>query len=230
MKPSDVVAVPFEVGAALRHRRFFHPAGVLADGTLERLAPPGAGLPVESGRVVGRVSKGLGAPGFLPDFAGLAWRMHPAPFAATPWDVLLVSAGLGTGESATDRVLLRPVTSWSSAAYSSLMPLRYHDELWWIRARLVGGISAGGLAVSAVTQGIESGGVEFAIDQCCGTAEFQPLARLTLTEVIASDEAGQQIAFDPVRHTAPGVSVWPGWLRAVRESAYRGSREGHDAG
>lgn len=230
MKASNVVAVPFEVGAALSHRRFFHPAGVLADGALERLAPPGVGLPMGSGRIVGRLSKGLGTPGALPDFAGLAWRMQPAPFAATPWDVLLVSAGVGSGASAPDRMLLRPVTSWSGAAYSSLMPLRYRDELWWIRARLVRGASEGGLAVAAAAHAIDAVGVEFDIEQGCGTAEFAPLARLTLTEVITSDDAGQHIAFDPVRHTAPGVAVWPEWLREIRGAAYRGSREGRDAG
>ena len=82
MKPSDLAGLPIAAGAALRHRRFFHPAGVLANGYIERLAPPGEGLPVESGAVVGRVSKAVGTPGTMPDAAGLAWRMPPAPFAA----------------------------------------------------------------------------------------------------------------------------------------------------
>lgn len=228
MKAADLVAVPFQAGAALRHRRFFHPFGVLADGDLERLAPPGEGLPIESGRVVGRVSKGLGTPGALPDFAGLAWRMHPAPFAATPWDVLLVSAGLGGADATLNRVLLRPVVSWPSALYSSLMPLEHEGKLWWIRARLSTAMGHGGLALSAVRERIENGGLQFDIEQACGGEEFRPLATLRLTEVIKADEAGQHIAFDPVRHSAPGVAVWPGWLREVREEAYRGSRQGRD--
>ena len=125
MKASDLLAAPFEAGAALRHRRLFHPTGVLADGALERLAPPGTGLPVESCAVVARVSKGLGTPGRLPDFAGLAWRMPPTAFSATPWDVLLVSAGLSAGQSVTNRVLLRPVVCCGLNASGGLIAVRY---------------------------------------------------------------------------------------------------------
>ena len=39
-----------------------------------------------SAEVVGRVSKGVGLPGALPDIAGVAWRM-PAPLPpSTPWE------------------------------------------------------------------------------------------------------------------------------------------------
>lgn len=228
MKASDLVAVPFQAGAAVRHRRVFHPAGVLARGTVERLAPPGEGLPLESGATVGRISKGLGTPGSLPDFAGLAWRMSPAPFAATPWDVLLVSAGMGGGERTLQRVLLRPVTSWTEAPYSSLMPLRHDDELWWVRARSSETID-GGLSLSAVRDHIDGCGLTFDIEQACGSGGFSPLARLDLTEVITGGQHND-IAFDPVRHTAPEVRLWPDWLRRVREVAYRNSRKGRHAG
>lgn len=231
MKPSDLLAVPIQAGAAVRHRRFFHPCGVLARGTLERLAAPGDGLPVESGDVMGRISKGLGTPAGLPDFAGLAWRMRPAPFAATPWDVLLVSAGVGRSSLITNRVLLRPVTSWASADFSSLMPLDHGGALWWIRAHLAGAPAHGGLSLKAIREHIVHGGLHFTIEQACGTGEFTLLARLSLTELMSGpQESDHDIAFDPVRHSAPGVIVWPQWLRDVREVAYRSSREGRDAG
>lgn len=35
------------------------------------------GLPVASGEVIGRLSKGVGLPGGLADFAGPAWQMVP---------------------------------------------------------------------------------------------------------------------------------------------------------
>lgn len=41
-----------------------------------------------SGDIVGRVSKGVGLPGALPDIAGLAWRMPPTSQGAPPWDGL----------------------------------------------------------------------------------------------------------------------------------------------
>lgn len=233
VKASDLLAAPFEAGAALRHRRLFHPTGVLADGALERLAPPGTGLPVESCAVVARVSKGLGTPGRLPDFAGLAWRMPPTAFSATPWDVLLVSAGLSAGQSVTNRVLLRPVVSWSQAPYCSLMPLSYEgpsgdehsgdQQLWWVRARLRTPIGSAGLSLSAFADRINDGGVRFEVEQARGTGDFQPLAHITLTGLHDGD-----VWFDPVRHSAPGVRLWPQWLREVRATTYRSSREGRD--
>ncbi|EUA06968.1 hypothetical protein I553_0335 [Mycobacterium xenopi 4042] len=58
VKFPDVVAVPLQWGSALRHRRVFHPAGVMAAGQIERLAPPDQGLPIGSCDVVARISKG----------------------------------------------------------------------------------------------------------------------------------------------------------------------------
>lgn len=230
MKASDIAALPIQAGAALRHRRFFHPSGVLAHGSIERLAPPNEGLPVESSQVVGRISKAVGTPGSLPDAAGLAWRMPPAPFAATPWDVLLVTAGFGSSSWVGNRVLLRPVTSWADAVYSGLVPLRYADELWWVRARTTASIEAPGLSLDTITERIGRGGIGFELEQARGTADFQPLARLTLTEVIpAAEEHHHDVSFDPVRHSAPDVQVWPDWLRDLRALAYRSSREGRDA-
>lgn len=227
MKASSLVSAPVLAGAALRGRRLFHPVGVLARGRVQRLAAPGDGLPMESDNVVARVSKGIGAPGGLPDFAGLAWRMPPNPFAATPWDVLLVSAGLGPSDLIVNRVLLRPVANWSQAVYSSLMPLRHRGELFWLRARMTDRIPTVGLSLDAVRDHIQSQGLHFDVDQACAAGDFAPLVRLSITEVISGPgQRDHDIAFDPVRHTAPGVRVWPEWLRDLREVAYRSSREG----
>lgn len=226
MKASDLIAVPFQAGAAIRHRRLFHPVGVLADGTCERLAPPGEGLPVESGVIVGRVSKALGTPGSLPDFAGLAWRMQPAPFAATPWDVLLVTAGLGSIGARANRLLLRPVTSWADAVYSSLMPLRHDGKLWWVRGRLITPTPGSGMSLSAISDAIDAGSLEFDVEQACEGGDFTPLARIRFTQEVTG--SAPDVAFDPVRHTAPDVAVWPEWLRELRQVAYRSSREGRD--
>lgn len=230
MRVSDIATVPIAAGAALRHRRLFHPDGVSAKGSIERLAPPGIGLPVEGAHVRARVSKALGTPGAMPDAAGLAWRMPPAAFRPIPWDVLLVTAGLGDGSVMADRLLLRPVLSWSSAVFSSLLPLEYDDgearSLWWVRARLTTSFEKHGLALRTVADKIRAVGVSFEVEQACGTGPFIPMARLTLTEV-SPPEA--DVAFDPVWHSGSGVRVWPGWLRDVRRLAYRGSREGRDA-
>ena len=93
MQVSDIAALPVRLGAAVRRRRLFHPDGVLAEGTFERVAAPNEGLPMVSCDVIARVSKGIGLPSGFPDIAGVAWRMPPAQDlrSCTPWDVLLAS-------------------------------------------------------------------------------------------------------------------------------------------
>jgi hypothetical protein len=213
---SDIAALPLQLGSALRSRRFFHPIGVLAEGSLERVAPPGEGLPMESGDVIARVSKGVGLPGGLPDIAGLAWRM-PQPSAPTPWDVLLASTVGG-------RLFLAPVTRWTGTIFSSLMPFRHDEGVWWVRARLVTQIDVAGLGLDAIRNRLTSTGVEFAIEQAAGTGDFLPLANLTLRRPHTED-----ISFDPIVHTDPAVHPIPQWLTDFRRAAYRRSREGRDA-
>src|SRR3546814_7393628 len=71
---------------------------------------------------------------------------------------------------------------------------------------------------------------QFDIEQACGTGSFEPLARMNLHEVIpAAEHPDDDVAFDPARNSAPGVELWPGWLRRVRRQAYDSSREGRDA-
>ncbi|MBV9352813.1 MAG: phosphodiesterase, partial [Mycobacterium sp.] len=132
MNVSDLAATPFRWASAIRHRRIFHPDGVLAEGSIERLAPANGGLPIPSSDVVARVSKAVGTPGALPDIIGLALRLTPQD-SESPWDILLASAGSGVlGRT----VGLRPVMSWTGQTLTSLMPLRYRQNYWWLRARV----------------------------------------------------------------------------------------------
>jgi hypothetical protein len=216
---SEIAALPVRMGAAVRNRRLFHPDGVLARGTLTRVAPPSEGLPMTSGDVVGRVSKGVGLPGALPDIAGLAWRLPPTSQAAPPWDVLLAS-------TFRQRLLLAPVSNWSAATFSSLMPLAHGGGRWWVQARLATHIGQVGLSLDTVRDRIATNGMEFDIEQAAGTGGFRPLARLTL-HTLAADVG--DLAFDPTVHSHPDVALSPGWLTGFRQAAYRRSREGRDA-
>jgi hypothetical protein len=220
---SDIVALPVRLGAAIRHRRLFHPDGVLAEGTLERIAPQNEGLPMVSCDVIGRVSKGIGVPGARPDVAGLAWRMPPPQDlrSCSPWDVLLAST------VADSRVILGPATSWSGATFSSLMPLCFKEKLWWVRARLTSHIDAPGLSLDPVRELIASDGINFDIEQASGLrGGFAPLARLTLRNL---DPSSDDIAFDPILHSDEDVHLAPRWLSDFRRAAYRRSREGRSA-
>jgi hypothetical protein len=220
VKSSDVIALPLQLGSAIRRRRIFHPVGVMANGTIERLAAPKDGLPVESSEITGRVSKGVGLPGPLPDIIGLAIRLPPLPFAPTPWDILMASAGSGV----LTRFALRPVASWR-APMSSLMPLRHGGKYWWVRAKMASTLEGSGLSLDKIADKIDSDGIDYEIDQAAGTSEFQPLARVRLHQVI-SVGATNDVAFDPTTHTAPDVKLAPEWLTEIRRRSYERSREG----
>ncbi|OBG40681.1 phosphodiesterase [Mycobacterium sp. E3198] len=224
MNVSDLVTKPFQWGAALRGRRFFHPVGVLAEGFIERIAPAADGLPLPSSEVVARVSKAAGTPGALPDFVGLAFRVGPQEQTASPWDILLVSAGSGVLARAA---ALRPTASWTGQTLTSLMPFRYRGNIWWLRAQSISTVNGFGLSLDSVRGAVDDGGIVFTIDQACGRADFAPLARLTLTGVLDPEP---DVSFDPVANTAPGVSLYPDWLAALRARAYQRSRDGRDAG
>jgi hypothetical protein len=223
VQASDIAALPIRLGAAVRHNQLFHPDGVRAEGILERTAAPNEGLPMESCDVIGRVSKAIGLRGTLPDIAGLAWRIPPPPDlrSCSPWDVLLASA-LG---SRAGRLILRPLSSWSGATFSSLMPLRFKGGLWWVRARLVSDIDRPGLSLDAIRDKISSSGIEFDIEQAAGTGGFLPLAHLTLRHL---DPSRDDVAFDPTMHSDPDVELAPRWLSDFRGVAYRRSRKGRD--
>jgi hypothetical protein len=223
MTMSDIVALPLQLGSALRRRRVFHPLGVLAAGRIERIAPAEVGLPVESADILGRVSKAIGTPGGLPDLIGLAWRMPPRTSATTPWDVLMVSAGSGL----LTRFALRPTLSWTGTTRSTLMPLRRDDGGWWMKAEMTTPIGRG-LSLDAVREQILNGGIVFDVQQAHGMNSFEPLAELTLTTVIPTDEE-HDVSFDPTRNTTPGVGLGPQWLTTLRERAYLRSRRGRNA-
>ncbi len=220
MNASEIAALPFRAGAALRHARAFHPDGLLCAGTLRRVADVGAGLPVADGEVLGRFSKGVGTPVGVPDFAGLAWRAQSAD-SARPWDVLMVSANA--------RVLLRPTTSWTSAEFSTLMPYGYDDDVYWLRARLTSPAATSGLGVDALRQHLRTEPLVVDVEQARGRGSFTPLAVLEFDRSLESGWPPEDVSFDPTLNAAPGVQLLPRWLAGVRRRAYRSSRQGRDA-
>ena len=169
------------------------------------------------------MSKAVGVPGGLPDLIGLAWRMPPSTDAATPWDVLMVSAGSGR----LTRFALRPTLSWTGTTLSTLMPFRREDGWWWVTAEMKTEIG-GGVSLDGVRAAISADGVVFDIQQAHGTGPFEPLAELTLTAVIPTDQ-DHDVSFDPTRNTTGGVGLGPAWLTNLRERAYLRSRRGRHA-
>jgi hypothetical protein len=198
----------------------------VATGFLERIAPADEGLPVGSSAVVTRISKAAGTPGPLPDAVGLALRVPAPQHDPGAWDILLVSAGSGVLSRA---VGLRPVVSWTGLTMTTLMPLGYREGVWWLRARLTTPVHGFGLALNSMRSEIGRGRVRFTLDQAHGTGEFRPLADLVLTGIDHDHGTDEDVTYDPVVNTAPGVELRPRWLAELRAQAYRGSRDGRDA-
>jgi hypothetical protein len=221
MSISDLTTLPLRAGAALRDKRFFHPSGILCGGTVTRLAADGDGLPINTGEVIGRISKGAGTPGSMPDFAGLAWRMQDDTDGPQAWDVLTVSSAA--------RVVLRPVRTWPAAQYSTLMPLGYRGGMHWLRARLTTPVDDDGLGLGTVRELLGSGAVAFIIEQSSGTGPFRELATLTFDRELCDDDPGCDTPFDPTVRSGTDVKLLPEWLTSFRRSAYRNSREGRGA-
>ena len=102
---SDIAALPVRVGAATRGGRLFHPVGVVAEGTMERVALDSDGLPMRSCDVIGRVSKGNRRLRWRPDIAGIGVAYPPPRIRSCgPWDVLLASTRRGS------RLISRPTS------------------------------------------------------------------------------------------------------------------------
>jgi hypothetical protein len=98
--------------------------------------------------------------------------------------------------------------------------------VWWLRARLATKIDEPGLSLDTIRNQIDSGGIDFDIEQAAGRGGFAPLARLTLRHI---DPSRDDVGFDPVLHSDDDVQLVPGWLADFRRAAYRRSREGREA-
>lgn len=151
--------------------------GVLAIGRIDR-SETDDGLPVRSGPVVARISKGLALPGGSRDIAGLALRLPTT--GGEPWDLLMTSSG---GPGKWERRLPRPATDWHAADFSSLTPFEHGGGRWWVRARCATPIPAAGLSLDGISGALRHDGVEFALTQAPSGQDFRPLAWLTLHDI-----------------------------------------------
>ncbi|QQQ74354.1 hypothetical protein IOD16_24600 [Saccharothrix sp. 6-C] len=196
----DLVEPAFRGLAAARDAKAFHPRGRWFDGTLTTTFDPALPLPVGVTEVSGRLSKGAGTPGGLPDVLGLAFRLPG------PWDVLL--------STCVARVLPRFARTWTSGRYGSISPFRWRGRLVWLAAvpddhRLRSTSLAGLPAELGFT--LEVG------------APWRPVGRLVVRPL---DVDRDLPALDPIRNRPPGLDLAPAALARVRERAYRGSRRG----
>jgi hypothetical protein len=203
--------------AALRGARAFHPDGLLLKGERRALSRADLRWPEQPVPFMARMSTGAGLPGRLPDALGLAVRI-PAGEGEKPWDLTLTTSWSGFA----GRVLPRPERDWTTGRYSTLLPYRRDDDLFWLVARTEETRRAEA-SLSALRRLIAEGPMRFTLEAVSTDGIRRPCATLTLQEV-AEDAA--RPAFDPMVNHPVGCELRPGWLTRLRESAYRGSRAG----
>ncbi|WP_157417324.1 hypothetical protein [Nocardioides sp. Iso805N] len=216
--------------ARLRDARAFHPVGrvghgrLLIDGGDSAL---GGALGRGEHSVTVRLSRGIGLPDRSPDLLGLAVRVAPAHAAnattdatdagadAQPIDLLLTT----TAQPTWARWLVLPARRWTSRAFSTVLPYATADggsTLIVLRPVTDWTADASPAALSAVSESRP-----LAFDVLESHPRWHEVGRLVVDEV----GADESIAFDPMLHAAPGLRpVRP--LSALREAAYRGSRQG----
>jgi len=181
-----------------------HPKGVVRHATLHRhgLEPPlGVAFLDRSGtdEVLVRESRAAGLPSPLPDVHGLALRVLGADGAAG--DVLFSTNGFGR----LARFLLVPTRTTYGRPMTTLLP---YDTV-------AGPVLLG---VQAVEQ--DRLEVSFAV----GTGEWRPFGVLELSD----RESDEDLSFDPVRNTLPGLAQYAA-VRRLREPAYATARASREA-
>lgn len=201
-----------------RHARAFHPSGVQATGHIDVTSNgETAALPLLSGEVGARLSKGIGTPGWWPDIGGIAVRLPTT--GGQRWDLLMSGPTLFSARLP----IPVPTRSWSGLMVSSLVPFRVGGELHWLRARIVAPTDL--VDMSAETTHLRlSAGEQMRIDleDATTTGTFNKIAEIVLTGVDDETDTG----FDPIGNTPEGVELAPSWLATLRRIAYRGSRAG----
>lgn len=207
------VQAGFHALARLRRAPAFHPTGRAFDGEVDL---DGEGpLPEGHWPALIRLSKGVGIPGGVADFLGVAVRVqHPD----TVVDFLCTTT---VGTRGWRRLALAPTGSWGRATLSSLMPWERAGERLWAcleinDARIDSGDP------DAVAEALP---LRITVRVMDSRNAIVQKGRITLT---ATTDPGS-LAFDPDQHAPPGWQLGPRWLARLRETAYVGSRRGRRA-
>lgn len=225
------VQLGFRVLAAGRRARAFHPAGLDVEGTAWPLHNDVVTLVDGPVPVVGRLSKGAGLPGDLPDVLGIALRL--ACHSDGAFDVLLSSAG----EGRLSRRLPLLSRSWHDAWLTSIQPYGDGTRRIWLAAQVTpGAVPLPANSLASLRRRIAAAPLTVLLSASDG-GPWTPVAHVDLTLDLTPDVAGNlapgdlapggpRVRFDPVLNPPPGLRLRPEWLTSVREAAYVGSRRG----
>ena len=220
VSPLSPVTAGFRRLAQLRHARGFHPAGRVGRGLLlvsEADSALGTVLGAADHAVTVRLSRGVGLPGRLPDFLGLAVRVERGE---EPIDLLFTTTAGGRW----GRRLILPSARWTARTFSTVMPYAAKDprtdkNMHTLIALQPTEDSVPDASLDTLRTVDADHPLTFDVQESHGG--WHSVARLIVQEV----GEDQSLPFDPMLHAHPDLHPVR-FLSGVREAAYRGSRRG----
>lgn len=205
-----LIEPPSRALARLRRGRALHRDGVTRVGAA--IIGP-TELPIATGPVTVRVSKGIGAPGGIPDLVGVAARFEPHG-----WDLLMT----GPVHRIAGIPVPFPARRWSGLSLSPLMKFRYGGATWRLSGRLVTPPVRSGFGLRDLADALDAGNAALTLAASRNGGPWTAIGTVEFGDVPASGD----IAFDPTGSVPTGIQPIPVWLARLRHSGYRGSRQG----
>jgi hypothetical protein len=212
----------FRALARARSAPAVHPQGVWFEGTVTGAAGSTFPLPTATTSVIGRMSKGAGTAGALPDVLGLAFRLPGGAGLDRPWDIALSSSGGG----GLTRLLPLPARHWTTARYGTLVPYRWRGRLRWLCAAATPGQPLVSSSLRDLADLVETEPIVFTLGASSPGAGWQDVGHLVVRTAVAPQDA---ISFDPAVNTPAGLEMVPAVVKRIRERAYAGSRRGRSS-
>ncbi|TNY36887.1 phosphodiesterase [Thermomonospora catenispora] len=212
---AEILSVPFQVAARLRHDRALHPHGRDYRATLHLIGTMNTPLEAGDHEIAVRISKSVSTPGGLPDILGVAFRV---PAAAGAVDLLFATTGTGP----VTRHLLRVRRSFT-VPYTTLLPYEVGGDL-----RVLGLLPAPGRRVpcdlAVLDAAIRTEPLTFELATASPAGRWRPWGTLRIHTPLpgGSPEAG---AFDPQLNRLPGLRP-AGPFQRFRRLSYARSRRG----
>ncbi|GLI00964.1 phosphodiesterase [Phytohabitans aurantiacus] len=214
--------------AAARHARALHPRGRTFEATVRTRGGGRYGVELLDRAAqypaLVRLSRGAGLPGTWPDVLGVAVRVRGGGGPGADLDVLTSTTAGGAPLARHVPLPRRRLAStYTTIAgygtrhgrrYLAVLPDPAADDL--------------GTDLDALTAAAARGRVSFLFAVAAPAGRWRVFGRIVVGPPVAP-EVDRVLAFDPVRHGAPGLRT-DGLLWRLRAAAYRGSRDGRLTG
>jgi hypothetical protein len=207
--------------AAARGARALHPRGRTFHATVRSLGGGSGTALLERAaehRALVRFSRGAGLPAGWPDVLGVALRICHAGGHDVHLD-LLASTVVGRAPLARHVPMLRRRLA---TTYTTVSGYRTDRGRRYVAVLPDPAAEDPGTDLDTLTAVAARGRARFLLAVGTATGRWRVFGHLTVGEPM-SPEADRRLAFDPVRHRAPGLRT-DGVLWRLRAAAYRGSR------